>query len=88
MPEGEINGDGYVVHTLEASLWCLLRVEIYREVVLTLAIWIAAAAARGRELTRTARIRQAVATSISRTPEYIAVSAEDVTGEPVGRGRS
>ena len=35
VPEDEINGDGYVVHTLEASLWCLLRVEIYREVVLT-----------------------------------------------------
>ncbi len=35
LPEDEINGDGYVVHTLEASLWCLLRAETYREVVLT-----------------------------------------------------
>ena len=35
VPEDEINGDGYVVHTLEASLWCLLRAETYREVVLT-----------------------------------------------------
>ena len=35
MPEDEINGDGYVVHTLEANLWCLLRAETYREVVLT-----------------------------------------------------
>ena len=27
VPEDEISGDGYVVHTLEASLWCLLRAE-------------------------------------------------------------
>ena len=34
-PEAEIRGDGYVVHTLEASLWCLLRADSYRETVLT-----------------------------------------------------
>ena len=33
-PEAEISGDGYVVHTLEASLWCLLRADSYRETVL------------------------------------------------------
>lgn len=32
--EHAIKGDGYVVHTLEASLWCLLRAESYREAVL------------------------------------------------------
>ena len=35
VPEDEISGDGYVVHTLEASLWCLLRAGSYRETVLT-----------------------------------------------------
>ena len=35
LPAHKINGDGYVVHTLEASLWCLLRADSYRETVLT-----------------------------------------------------
>lgn len=34
LPEEEIRGSGYVVHTLEASLWCLLRTNGYSEAVL------------------------------------------------------
>ncbi len=32
--ENEINGSGYVVHTLEASIWCLLTTTNYRDAVL------------------------------------------------------
>lgn len=32
--EDEISGSGYVLHTLEAALWCLLRHETYAESVL------------------------------------------------------
>lgn len=32
--EDEISGSGYVVHTLEAALWCLLTTNSYRECVL------------------------------------------------------
>ena len=31
----EISSGGYVVHTLEAALWCLLKTENYRDCVLT-----------------------------------------------------
>jgi ADP-ribosyl-[dinitrogen reductase] hydrolase len=34
-PEQIIRSGGYVMHTLEASLWCLLRYETYAETVLT-----------------------------------------------------
>jgi len=34
LPENEIRSDGYVVHSLEAALWCLLRGCSYEEVVL------------------------------------------------------
>ena len=33
-PADSIRGDGYVVHTLEASLWCLLRHDSYAATVL------------------------------------------------------
>ena len=33
-PEEAISGSGYVLHTLEASLWCLLTTGSYREAVL------------------------------------------------------
>jgi len=33
-PEDEIRGSGYVLHSLEASLWCLLNSESYAEAVL------------------------------------------------------
>ena len=33
-PEGRIRGSGYVLHTLEASLWCLLTTDNYRDAVL------------------------------------------------------
>lgn len=32
--EDELSGSGYVLHTLEAALWCLLRYESYPETVL------------------------------------------------------
>lgn len=32
--EGEINSSGYVLHTLEASIWCLLNTTTYKEAVL------------------------------------------------------
>ncbi|QIX59971.1 ADP-ribosylglycohydrolase family protein [Hymenobacter sp. BT18] len=32
--EDEISGSGYVLHTLEAALWCLLRYDTYAETVL------------------------------------------------------
>ncbi len=35
LPRGEIYSDGYVLHTLEASLWCLLNTATYAEAVLT-----------------------------------------------------
>ncbi len=34
LPEEAIDGSGYVLHTLEASLWCLLTTDSYREAVL------------------------------------------------------
>jgi len=34
LPENAIESDGYVVHTLEASLWCLLTTGSYTEAVL------------------------------------------------------
>lgn len=34
IPEGEIVSTGYVLHTLHASLWCLLRTNNYRDCVL------------------------------------------------------
>jgi ADP-ribosylglycohydrolase len=34
LPEDAIESDGYVVHTLEASLWCLLTTDSYRSAVL------------------------------------------------------
>jgi len=34
VPEGEIVSTGYVLHTLHASLWCLLTTENYRDYVL------------------------------------------------------
>ena len=34
LPEDAISGSGYVLHTLEASLWCLLTTGSYREAVL------------------------------------------------------
>ncbi|MBV6441207.1 MAG: ADP-ribosyl-[dinitrogen reductase] glycohydrolase [Saprospiraceae bacterium] len=33
-PEEAIRGSGYVIHTLEASLWCVLTSDSYREAVL------------------------------------------------------
>ena len=34
LTEGEIRSSGYVLHTLEASIWCLLTTENYKEAVL------------------------------------------------------
>lgn len=34
LKEDEIKSSGYVVHTLEASLWCLLTSNSYKETVL------------------------------------------------------
>lgn len=34
LPEREISGSGYVIHCLEASLWCALRAKSYAEGVL------------------------------------------------------
>ncbi|RMF89508.1 MAG: ADP-ribosylglycohydrolase family protein [Nitrospinota bacterium] len=34
LPEGEIRSSGYVVHTLEAALWCFLTSHSYAETVL------------------------------------------------------
>lgn len=34
LPKSEIRGSGYVVHTLEAALWCLLHTDSYRTCVL------------------------------------------------------
>lgn len=34
LPESEISGSGYVLHTLEASVWCLLNTGNYRDAVL------------------------------------------------------
>jgi ADP-ribosyl-[dinitrogen reductase] hydrolase len=34
LPEEEIKSSGYVLHTLEASIWCLLNTDTYREAVL------------------------------------------------------
>lgn len=34
LPEEEIESSGYVVHTLEAALWCLLNTNSYEECVL------------------------------------------------------
>ena len=35
LPEKEIRSDGYVLHTLEAVLWCLLHTSSYRDCMLT-----------------------------------------------------
>jgi ADP-ribosyl-[dinitrogen reductase] hydrolase len=34
LPEGQIHSSGYVLHTMEASIWCLLTTETYRDAVL------------------------------------------------------
>lgn len=34
LPESEIESSGYVLHTLEASIWCLLTTNNYRDAVL------------------------------------------------------
>lgn len=34
LPEGEVVSTGYVLHTLHASLWCLLTTDNYRDCVL------------------------------------------------------
>lgn len=34
LPESEIQSTGYVIHTLEASMWCLLTTDTYRDAVL------------------------------------------------------
>jgi ADP-ribosylglycohydrolase len=34
LPETEISGNGYVLHTLEASIWCLLTTDNYKDAVL------------------------------------------------------
>lgn len=34
LDEGEIQSSGYVLHTLEASIWCLLTTDNYKEAVL------------------------------------------------------
>ncbi|MGX3066709.1 ADP-ribosylglycohydrolase family protein [Ursidibacter arcticus] len=34
LPEDEIQSSGYVIHTLEASIWCLLTTDNYRDAVL------------------------------------------------------
>lgn len=34
LPETEINSSGYIVHTLEAALWCLLNTNSYEECIL------------------------------------------------------
>ncbi len=35
IPRNDISSSGYVVHTLEAALWCLLNSESYEECILT-----------------------------------------------------
>jgi len=34
LPENEINSGGYVIHTLEAALWCIFNTDSYKEAVL------------------------------------------------------
>ncbi|MFM2307586.1 MAG: ADP-ribosyl-[dinitrogen reductase] glycohydrolase, partial [Bacteroidota bacterium] len=34
LPEDKIHSSGYVLHTLEASIWCLLTTETYADAVL------------------------------------------------------
>ena len=34
LPEGQIHSSGYVLHTLEASIWCLLTTDTYKDAVL------------------------------------------------------
>jgi ADP-ribosyl-[dinitrogen reductase] hydrolase len=34
LPEEEIRGSGYVIHCLEASIWCILRTSSYRDAVI------------------------------------------------------
>jgi len=34
LPEDDVESDGYVVHTLEASLWCFLNTQSYKDAVL------------------------------------------------------
>jgi ADP-ribosylglycohydrolase len=34
LPEEDIQSDGYVIHTLEASIWCLLNSNTFTEAVL------------------------------------------------------
>lgn len=35
LPEGEIESSGYIVHTLEASIWCLLTTNNFKSTLLT-----------------------------------------------------
>jgi ADP-ribosyl-[dinitrogen reductase] hydrolase len=35
LPESLIESDGYVIHTLEASIWCLLNCSSFEQAVLT-----------------------------------------------------
>jgi ADP-ribosyl-[dinitrogen reductase] hydrolase len=34
IPENQIRSSGYVLHTLEASIWCLLNTDNYKDAVL------------------------------------------------------
>lgn len=34
LPESEIRSNGYVIHTLEASMWCLLKTDNYKDAIL------------------------------------------------------
>ena len=34
IPEDQIRSSGYVLHTLEASIWCLLNTDNYKDAVL------------------------------------------------------
>jgi hypothetical protein len=34
LPEEKIESSGYVIHTLEASIWCFLKTESYQEAVI------------------------------------------------------
>lgn len=34
LPESDIRSDGYVIHTLEASIWCLIKTDNYKNAVL------------------------------------------------------
>jgi ADP-ribosyl-[dinitrogen reductase] hydrolase len=34
LPQDEINSSGYVIHTLEAALWCILNTDNYKDAIL------------------------------------------------------